>query len=306
MQNTGQNDSPPSLNPANEPDRENPPVNDANSPGKSPSRAEQTVGKGIKIDTSGMSDDADVDWENEGGASNPPVSEDDFADIVRGLSDMNEATNKPTPTPEGTSDPYIDVILGDEAGEVNEAWSDKSEEAKFIEVNGGPSGRLLTPEEAGKIRVDTLESIRKRVEGALQRFGKVTKQSHVVDRLVGCLTPLASKVEHMPFTPSATRNLASRNRDDHILHLAGSVIEAWGVAMRYGSDGLGRIDELRYAVTQLEDVVQDRRLYKAYPVDRHSSLYTLRLITDQVKLNQEAEDAETKRAERLSGEAPVD
>ncbi len=171
-------------------------------------------------------------------------------------------------------------------------------------MNGGSSGQLRTPEEAAEERVATLKDVRDRVEDALRRFGKVTKQSHIVDRLLVCLTPTASMPDRLPFTPVASLHLASRNRDDHILHLASQIIEAWGIFMRYGADGLGSIDELRSSVTLLEDIVRDRRLFKVYPVDPRSSLFVLRRITDQVKLDEEAAAIVAERDERL-GDFPT-
>ena len=245
MQNTGQNDTPPPLNPENH-NNDQPkdiPIKHADSPGMRPSRAVKSVGEGIKIDTGGMTD------EYQAGSDVPFVNDD--------------------------------------------------EEAQFIGVNGGPSGQLHTPEEASKERTDALASVRDRVEIALRKFGKITKQSHTVDRLLMCLTPTASMSERLPFTPSASLHLASRNRDAHILHLAGLVIESWGLHMRYAVGGLGSVVELQSSITLLEEIVQDYRLFKVYPVDTRSSLFTLRRVTDQAKLNKAAEEAQAKRDARL-------
>lgn len=185
-------------------------------------------------------------------------------------------------------------------------FTDKQEEARFVEVHGGPSGRLQTPEEAIEDRAKALAEVRYQVEFALQAFRKVTKQSHTVDRLLGSLTPTASMVDRLPFTPVPSLQLTSRNRDDHILHLAGLVIETWGILVRGDVDGMtGKdgLDHLTGLVTRLGDVVRNRRLFKAYPVEPRSSLFTLRLITDQEELYKAAVIQESNRAARLSGDA---
>ena len=181
-----------------------------------------------------------------------------------------------------------------------EPFVDPDEEARFREVHGGPSGRLRTPEEAAEEKALTLMDVKDRIGVALQAFRKVTKQSHTVDRLLESLTPNASRPDRLPFTPTTV--LQSRNRDDHILHLAGIAIVTWGILMRDEEESTLGIDGLEIVVTRLGDVIRNRNLFKVYPMNPNSSLYTLRLITDQAELNRAAEDQESKRASRLSGD----
>lgn len=252
MQNTDQTDSPPSLNPKNQPESK-------------PENQSQEV------------------------RPETPQPED------RRINEFPHAPrseNQPENEPEARTESDSDV-----------PFTDEQEEAQFVEVHGGPSGRLQSPEEAAVDRAKALDEVKYQVGMALQEFRKVTKQSHTVDRLLGSLTPTASMSERLPFTPSMSLHLESRNRDDHILHLAGLIIETWGILSRGDMaeiDGKEGLDNLTGLVTRLGDVVRDRRQFKPYPVDPRSSFYVLRRITEQVELNRAEESQANERASRLS------
>ncbi|KKM72927.1 hypothetical protein LCGC14_1415660 [marine sediment metagenome] len=179
-------------------------------------------------------------------------------------------------------------------------FTDEQEEAEFIAVNGGPSGRLHTPEEAAEEKALTLESIRDWVTAALQNFQQTTGQPHTVSRLLGSLTPNASRSERLPFTPAANLHLSTRSRDYHVLHLAGLSIQTWGILIRDEMGWAVDLDGLRALIVRLEDVIYRSNQFKVYPVDPRSSLFVLRRITDQAVLDKASEDEESERANRLS------
>lgn len=234
---------------------------------------------------------------------------------------LNPENQPETPKPGEAESEALAEVRREDAAEANaeadaeaeaedaadgEPFTDEQEEARFIEIHGGPSGRLRTPEEAAEERAKALAEVKYQIGLALQAFRKITKQGHTVDRLLGNLTPTASMVDRLPFTPSPSLQFQSRNRDDHILHLAGLAIETWGILVRDdvpGMTGQDGLDNLKGLVTRLGDVIHNLNLFKVYPVEPRSALFTLRLITDQAELKKAAEDQESRRASRLSGDA---
>lgn len=111
-----------------------------------------------------------------------------------------------------------------------------------------------------------------------------------IDKCVSCLSPETAVDGRLPFTVPNVITIPSVN--DLLNSLIGKAILAWGVLAR--KEG----NPTNPHLVKLEEIAEKGvRKYGAYPVERNSTIHTLRTVQEELEVRQKRAEAEEKALE---------